>query len=277
MSQIYKTSSGGGGGGVTSVAGIDGITVSPTTGNVIVSRSDFPPLQNIQDFDDFICINSTVPVAGKFLWIFQSDNSLVEVFTTSPTNPGQIILISEVINVLPVAYLAMIDSSGLDNGPFQFGGGTFSSNLLVNLGTLSNSTNRYTSYIGLTNAPNNTTTNWGGFGLPPDLGIYFQYSDNVNGGRWQAVTNNSGIITSVDTGIAATNSFTNFGISINASATSVSFFINGIQTANSPITTNIPSQAMTPCVYVVGATGGTIVPNQFVDLWYYSQSLTIAR
>jgi hypothetical protein len=276
MSQIYK-SSGSGSSGVTSVVGINGITASPTTGDVILSLSDFPPLQNIQDFDDFICINSTVPVAGKFLWIFQSNNSSVDTFTTSPTNPGQIILISEVLNVLPVSFLAIVDSSGLDSGPFQFGGGTFSSNLLVNLGALSNSTNRYTSYIGLTNAPNNTTTTWGNFGLPPDLGIYFEYSDNVNGGRWQAVTNNSGTLTNVDTGIAATNSFTNFGISINATATSVSFFINGTQTANSPITTNIPSQAMTPCVYVVGATGGTIIPNQFVDLWYYSQSLTIAR
>ena len=37
MSQIIKQSTGGGGGGVDSVTGINGITVSPTTGNVVVS------------------------------------------------------------------------------------------------------------------------------------------------------------------------------------------------------------------------------------------------
>lgn len=239
--------------------------------------SAFPPLQNIQDFDDFISLSQGGAYAGKFVWLFQTNtnDNAVEPFQTSAQNPGQFILISEVLNALPVAYIAMCDDLGLGQVPFQFGGGVFSNNWVFSLGTLSNVTNRYISYVGFTNAPTAPATVWGNLGLPPDLGIYFQFSDNVNGGRWQAVTNNSGTITAVDTGIAATTAFVNFGIVINANATSVSFLIGGNVVAT--IATNIPPQQMTPCIYVVGATGGTIVPNQFVDLWYYSQTLTTSR
>lgn len=72
-------------------------------------------------------------------------------------------------------------------------------------------------------------------------GVYFRYTDNVNGGRWEAVCRNSGAETAADTGYAATSYpvFQKLEIVIAPAAKLAQFFINGVQRAQ--ITTNLPA------------------------------------
>ena len=70
-------------------------------------------------------------------------------------------------------------------------------------------------------------------------GITFEYADNENGGRWQAITHD-GVETSTDTGITvAANTWYKLEIIVNAAGTSVEFFIDDVSVAVN--TTNIPT------------------------------------
>jgi len=73
-----------------------------------------------------------------------------------------------------------------------------------------------------------------------DEGIGFEYTDNQNGGRWQAICDDApGIETSVDTGITVVaDTWYKLELEVNAAGTSVEFFIDNISVAT--ITTNIP-------------------------------------
>lgn len=72
-------------------------------------------------------------------------------------------------------------------------------------------------------------------------GILFEYQDDQNGGRWQAICDDApGVETSVDTGILVVASTYYFlEIEVNAAGTSVEFFIDSVSVAT--IATNIPS------------------------------------
>jgi hypothetical protein len=95
--------------------------------------------------------------------------------------------------------------------------------------TLSDGTNRYLQYIGITNAHS----------AEPSQGCYFRYSDNLSSGNWEAVTAKSGT-TATDTGVAAdTNGNHTFEIIVNAAGTSVEFYIDETLVATN--TTNIPN------------------------------------
>jgi Protein of unknown function (DUF2793)/Repeat of unknown function (DUF5907) len=96
--------------------------------------------------------------------------------------------------------------------------------------TLSDATNTYTMEVGFVNVLTSA----------PNFSIMFRYTHSVNGGRWEAICNNNGTITAVDTGIAAsTGVMRTFEIEVNATNTSVAFFIDGTLVAT--ITTNIPA------------------------------------
>jgi hypothetical protein len=96
--------------------------------------------------------------------------------------------------------------------------------------TLSDATNTYTMEVGFVNVLTSV----------PNFSIMFRYTHSVNGGRWEAICNNNGTITAVDTGIAAsTGVMRTFEIEVNAANTSVAFFIDGTLVAT--ITTNIPA------------------------------------
>lgn len=101
------------------------------------------------------------------------------------------------------------------------------------LQSLSSGTDRFTIHAGYTD-------NVGVTGEPA-TGVYFRYVDNVNGGKWQAVTRNLSTETAVDTGVAATTQYSIFDISVNDAGTVATFQIDN----NAPVTisTNIPAPA----------------------------------
>lgn len=220
------------------------------------------PNHGITDWDDFLALASGTG-ASKLGFQSGSSGGITQV-TGTATNPGQITWNS----VAPGVDDSVVLGSEPDS-PFGLGAGTLSINWVINLVTLGNVTNNYTSYVGLMNGGAFST----GIVIEPTDGCYFKYNYNINGGNWQILTANSSTRTTTNTTTAGATGFVNFGIQINAAATSVSYTING--TVVGTIATNIPVVDLT-----VGWGSHNIagsLPLQLTDLFYYNQVLTTAR
>lgn len=133
------------------------------------------------------------------------------------------------------------------------GGGIWTANFYINLQTLSTPGTRYVGYIGMIDQIQNQAA--------PNNGVYFKYSDNLNGGNWQCVCTSSSVSTTADSGIAASSAFIDLGVTVDAAAANVSFSINGSNVAT--ITTNIPSANIAHGITFTG-----FVTNCLVDLFY---------
>lgn len=73
----------------------------------------------------------------------------------------------------------------------------------------------------------------------PNNGIYFQYSDSVNGGMWTGVTRNNSISTTVPSSVSVVaNTWYRVKFIVNTSGTSVDFYIDDVFIGNS--ISNIP-------------------------------------
>ena len=106
-------------------------------------------------------------------------------------------------------------------------------------------------------------------------GITFEYTDNENGGRWQALTEDGVAETSVDTGITVTAlTYFKLEIEINAAGDSVEFFIDNVSVAT--ITTNIPSGATFGHflnIHIMKLLGVDIRAS-YIDAYYLTQEIT---
>lgn len=129
----------------------------------------------------------------------------------------------------------------------------------VALETLSDATNRYSVRIGLLN-------------VGETHGAFFRYVDNVNSGKWEAVTLNSfGVETATDTGITAdVTTYHLFTIEAAADGSEVNFYIDGNLLVT--ITTNIPTSQTSIILKILKSAGATS-RNLYCD--YYS--LTLSR
>ena len=148
-------------------------------------------------------------------------------------------------------------------GVLLFGKGiaTFESD--ARIVTLSDATNTYALRVGFIDSITAEATD----------GVFFRYTHSVNGGRFQAVCRNNNTESVVDTAITATaNIWYDFEITVNASATSAEFKINGSVVAT--ITTNIPTASGRETGYGLACnrTAGTAAVNaidvDFIDISY---------
>jgi hypothetical protein len=118
------------------------------------------------------------------------------------------------------------------NGSWQFGTGNEirATSWIFGGPFISTALQRYTHRIGFFNiTPPNAINN----------GVGFEYSDDQNGGRWQAITHD-GVETSTDTGVTfAVSTWYKMEFIINAAGTSVEFFIDDVSVATN--TLNIPT------------------------------------
>lgn len=111
----------------------------------------------------------------------------------------------------------------------KFGGGVANFYSLMSVPTLSSPTETYTIRAGFIDSPSGESVD----------GVFFRYTDGVNGGRWQAVTRSNSTETLQDTGVIVTSgAWERFQITVNESGTSASFMIGDAVVA--VITTNIP-------------------------------------
>jgi hypothetical protein len=115
--------------------------------------------------------------------------------------------------------------------------------------TLSDGTNRYTCRFGITNP---YTTN-----AEPTSGLYFKYSDNVNGGNWYLVASSGGF-TVADSGVPVVAN-TTYKLAIVTGTFGAKYYINDVLVGT--LTTNIPTAfgGITYSIFQeMGAGGGAI-------------------
>ncbi len=240
-------------------------TGTGTTGWILIGSSSLPsPAKVLSVFDDFLSSSQGSSSAGNLLWL----GTNVLMGTGTSTHPG---ILHFPFSPGSFSYLQIANffGIGVDTGSFVLGGGIFSLNFVLKLNALSNNTDTYNMLIGLCDFDHNIV----GPAFPPNDGVFFTYTNSLNSGNWQIVTDSATVRTTTNTSVVADTNWHNFGIVINASATSVSYTIDGVSVGT--ITTNIPTGPISPFVYH-NPTAGT--PLAFdIDLFYATLTLTTSR
>lgn len=245
------------------------------TASLPIFQTPFQTVNNpnkIQQFaDDFLqwdlftdSSSNSEMVTSNSTW-FTAGGVLPALVTSLSTNPG--IITNSAIS-LAKGMLIGQRAANASGAWLILGGGTFSINWVFNIGALSGGGNTYNLYCGISNTLGR---------LIGSDGCYFSYTDTVNSGNWVLNCSAASVVTSVNTSTAATTSgYHNFGLTVNAGATSVSFTIDG-SSVGTAITTNIPSAAIYPFI-LLSRTAGTVAAGTLnADLCYFTQTLTTAR
>lgn len=252
--------------------------VPGTSGNVLTSdgtnwtstapSANFSPNSVITFVDDFISAVSTLAsstiIYCEKTWLTPTRWIPLTSAATS-SNPGVISIGTATGNNF---LLASCNSTSTNTPTILLGGGVLSINWVVKVAVLSTITNRFVLRCGLSDG---TTSE-------PSNGVWMAYSDSLNSGNWQGVSRSAGSSTTANSAVAVgITNFINLGVTVNAAATSVSFFVNGVEIANSPVASNIPTAALTPFLQIDNVAGAN--PNNcvHVDLVYMIQTLTTPR
>jgi hypothetical protein len=256
------------GNGIT-ITNNNGVSGNPTISASGVSVNSFQPNAVLQEFDDFIePFPSTLPIGGKLQWVstgntFGTNGTITNPGIMSMTPAGAGLGIALSLNQ-PVTHGGNYTISQI-----ALGGGVVSCNWIVQLSSLSSGGNTYRFSCGMADATSVIT--------PTDSfvnGVYFQYTDSVNGGQWTIKSTASSTTTIVNTAIAVGTTFTTLTILVNAGGTSVSYFVNNILVGTA-ITSNIPTAALTPFFMAINTAGTT--PQINVDLFYININLAAPR
>lgn len=190
-------------------------------------------------------------------------------FTMSWTGTGAAISNVSIgtLNALGVVSLDLGTSTGkvsINSGPttgvkLGLGVSRFVSKLAVPV--LSDGTDRFITRIGFQD-------NFSG--TPTDV-VHFRYSDNVNSGKWEAVTRSNGVETATDTGVSVVaGEWKRFRIEVNSAANSAAFYIDDVLVATN--TTNIPSGSGRELGYAVmgektvGTTSRSVAHVDYVEV-----------
>lgn len=235
-------------------------------GTSTVAVDVFQPNAILQEFDDFISANNAGNYS-KLTWDILG--SAPRSLPGTSTNPG-ILSFGNQGTGNSGLYLRQAPTAGNQIDPIPIGAGRLSQSWVVQLDTLSGGGNTYRFSCGFADAE---TMN----GATPDAfvdGIYFQYTNTVNGGNWTLNCTNTSVTTTVNTAVAVATDFVTLSIIVNSGATSVSFYVDDALVGTA-ITTNIPTVSLTPMAIVVRTAGTNNVLN--VDLYYINLVLTTPR
>jgi hypothetical protein len=150
------------------------------------------------------------------------------------------------------------------------GGGRLICNWLVQLPTLSDGTDTFTIRCGLGDSASADFTD----------GVYFEYTDSVNDGKWDIKTASNSSRTTENTNNTVTaGQWDRLTIDVNADGSSAAFYVNGTQCTNSPIVSNIPTGAGRHTGFVIHMvrSAGTDARDLYIDLFSAYQKLTATR
>lgn len=186
-------------------------------------------------------------------------------FTGLSTNPG-IVALGTATSTNAQAVVRQGENNNT-NWPYILGGGIWDFNFLVRLSNLSDGTDTYTARFGIHNA--------NGFGAPGQ-GIYFTYTSTGATPNWNINNTNGGGTSTTDSGIAASTNWDHFRITVDAGATAVRYFINGVETAGSPKSNNVPTAAIGFATTMIKSAGTGVRTLQF-DYWSAFNLLTTPR
>lgn len=148
-----------------------------------------------------------------------------------------------------------------DGKAILMGGGEWRFRSDIRIPTLSNGTDRFTTYSGFGDI---TSTD-------PVDGVFFRLVDNVNGGRWQFVARSSSVETAVDTGITpSAGVWRRLEIVVAANGSSATGYIDGASVGT--VSTNLPTGGRDTGVIaanLIGSLGTTAVTVE-IDLCEWS-------
>jgi hypothetical protein len=231
-----------------------------------VAVSTFQPNVVLQEFDDFLSTYAGgTGIASKLNWQSLSGNLIASAGTI--TNPGIISAPASAGNVGIVT--SQLNSSAIQIGDIVLGGGITTVTWIIKLSALSAGGNTYRFSAGLADGP--TTSS--GLDSFTD-GVYFQYTNAVNGGQWTIKSTSGSVTTTVNTAIAASTSFVTLSFAVNANASSITYSINNT-VVGTAITTNIPTVSLAPFFIAKNLSGTT--PEMLADLFYIDIALTTPR
>jgi len=274
VAQAYATNSGTAipAANILNVVGT-GATLVSGSGNTVTINTplSFTPNSVVTMYEEFCGYFANTGLYVSQLGIFMT-GPISQAFnvatTTSNGHPG-VIHSSEISAADSFKLIVMAHPSPTANN-FILGGGILSINWIVNIATLSDVTNSYTLYLGLGNPTASASE--------PTDGVYFAYTHGTNSGNWVGKASNASSQSSANSSDAVSaGTWVNLGITVNADATSVSFYVNGVEIANSPLATNIPTVAINPFLLAIRS-AGTVPANAIrVDALYLTQTLTTPR
>lgn len=131
--------------------------------------------------------------------------------------------------------------------------------------TLSDVTDNYICYVGMLDNL--------GAGLSID-GVFFDYTAGQN--NWRCNTRSNNTSTTTDSGVAVTTAYSTLRIVIDAAATEVNFYIDGVLVATH--TTNIPTDPrFTGIGVTIRKNAGTSSRDVHVDYYYHMLQITGGR
>lgn len=110
-------------------------------------------------------------------------------------------------------------------------------------------------------------------------GVYFEYDQN-NNTNWNVVTANNSTRTRNDSNVVVVaDAWIKLGVRVNAAGTNAEFFVDDVETANSDITTNIPTATgrETSMFGGIVKSAGTTERVWYIDYVFGSIDLTTAR
>lgn len=236
-------------------------------GRIITAINTFNPNAVIQEFDDFLGFSGNGP-SPKLAWNNGASGSPLPENGTDE-HPGIVTFETSGGSSSSLFIFDEVDFPGTSLGCLVPGGGVLKISWTVKLNSLSAGGNTYRYSVGLCDY--GTVAN---FTDTYTNGIFFHYTDSVNGGNWQLKCTSASVTTTVNTSIAADTNWHTFSFVVNAGATSVSFYIDG-SVVGSAITTNIPTVGLTPMMNAVRTAGS--LPTFSVDLFWVMLNLTTPR
>lgn len=249
------------------------LAIETSPGTSLITNGTSPVYGNRQKYillaDDF-CTSATASLLGWGNAVASSGAVSTNVgagFTNLSTHPGQILLSTGSASASGSALLRL-SASGNDRGPFTAGGGAITATWDIYISTLSDGTDTYTIYAGLTSGSD--------FSEPND-GYYFVYSHGVNSGNWQVKTAAAGSRTTGNSTTAVTGStWYRLKIIVDAGNSSVSFYVDDVLLTNGTISATMPTQRFGASVAIIKSVG-TAARTVALDLFTFYQELTTSR
>lgn len=253
------------------------LTASTVLGSQLAISSVGLPVWNqavggpdiIDEYDELLYqASSNIETHGIFglSWSSNGTGSSTGVTNSIATNPGL---------VLCATGTTTTGSAGITNcnnfsNMILLGGGPSEFRFRYQIPVLSNGTDTFTVYAGLSEAGGAFAT------YPGNNALWFVYNSAVSG-NWSAQTIGSGSSTTASGGssVAVGTGFTNFRISVNAAASSVSFFVGNTLIGTS--TTTIPTSQSLGWSFQIIKSAGTTSRTLVLDRISLFNQLTTSR
>jgi hypothetical protein len=244
-----------------SVTNTQAVTIDTVTGQLgsePINTGFLNYLSNLEIYEDFLnFINN-----GFSAWLTGGGSFVPAQAIAEVNHPG---VLGNISNSTGTGVVYLGTDADVTN-KIVLGGGALEYIWIFKIVNLSNSTNRYTLSFGMGDTSNASEQ---------ANGVYYQYSDNVNSGNWRISTSAASSPTNTDTAVAVTTGWHNARCAVNAAASSIEFFIDGVSLGT--INNTIPTLSIRPFFGFTRVAGTIAAGSLIIDLFYLKQTFTTAR